>query len=588
MLRDNAVSLLHDLLARKEDAADPVIPLMLWLAYEPRLAAKPKEELEWLKSNAAGNPLITDHILPRAMRRLVATGKADDLAACVAFAAATETTVRLRALQGLAEALKGRVVDMPAGWAEAKTKLLADSDEHVKKLAATLAVNFRDLAAARRALAIAADAKQPPAVRADAIRTLAPTQLPEAKPVLIKLIGEGGDISVEAVRALAGYDGKEIPAAVLAVWPLLLPPQQIEAVNLLASRREWAKDLLAAVAKGTVEKTALNANTVLRLRAFKDAKLNAEIERAWGKVRDTPAELNQLIDKMRGELATGTASFSRGKIVFDNQCAKCHKFEGRGHSVGPDLDGAGRDIEYLLVNILDPNRVVGQPYFIRRLTLKNGRIEDGLLAAEDPQTISLKGENDARRVFDRKDVEQVEVIERSMMPEGLDKAMSVQDFRDLVRYLMADPFVTHAIIYPPIPTRRDLGGLPRGRTQQPPPEFRSPEDYPVTGRIELFDSPTAKFGAVTAEISTPGRLKSRLLVGAIHPLKVTLNGKTVYEGTPGTKVAQPDQAGVEVELTPGANKLVIEAHYHGEKQSIYVRFHDTQRKLSYPEPPAKK
>ena len=76
------------------------------------------------------------------------------------------------------------------------------------------------------------------------------------------------------------------------------------------------------------------------------------------------------------------------------------------------MDGAGRDIEYLLINILDPNRVVGQPYFIRRLSLKNGRLEEGLLAAEDPQTITLKGENDALRIFARKDVAEVEVVER--------------------------------------------------------------------------------------------------------------------------------------------------------------------------------
>src|SRR5207245_1013959 len=96
--------------------------------------------------------------------------------------------------------------------------------------------------------------------------------------------------------------------------------------------------------------------------------------------------------------------------------------------VGPELDGAGRDIDYLLVNVLDPNRVVGQPYFIRRLTLTNGRVEDGLLVSEDPQTITLRGENDARKTFARKDVAEVEVIERSMMPEGLGSAMTVQDF----------------------------------------------------------------------------------------------------------------------------------------------------------------
>ena len=134
------------------------------------------------------------------------------------------------------------------------------------------------------------------------------------------MIAEPGEIGVEALRALAGYDGKEIPAAVLSHWKTLPAGQQTEAISLLASRKAWAVDLLKAVAAGMVEKTSLNANTVLRLRAFRDAKLNADIERVWGKVRDTPAELNALIDKMRGELAAGPASFNHGKLVFDNQC----------------------------------------------------------------------------------------------------------------------------------------------------------------------------------------------------------------------------------------------------------------------------
>jgi hypothetical protein len=53
-----------------------------------------------------------------------------------------------------------------------------------------------------------------------------------------------------------------------------------------------------------------------------------------------------------------------------------------------------RGAEAVLVNVLDPNRVVGQPYFLRRVALKSGRIEEGLLHAEDPQTITLKGEKE--------------------------------------------------------------------------------------------------------------------------------------------------------------------------------------------------
>src|SRR4029078_12429365 len=108
----------------------------------------------------------------------------------------------------------------------------------------------------------------------------------------------------------------------------------------------------------------LNDNTILRIQALKDNKLNAEVEKVWGRIRATPAELNQLIDRLSGELAAAPGSFNRGRLVFDNQCAKCHKFDGRGHEVGPNIEGGGRDIDYLLLNVLDPNRVIGPPYFI--------------------------------------------------------------------------------------------------------------------------------------------------------------------------------------------------------------------------------
>src|SRR5262249_34997690 len=147
---------------------------------------------------------------------------------------------------------------------------------------------------------------------------------------------------------------------VLRAWRGYPAAVRMEAVNLLAGRKDWAGELLAAVAKKEVARADLNDNTILRIRALHDKKLNDQIEKVWGRVRDkTPDELNKLIEQMRLALNEGPASFERGRKVFENQCAKCHRFEGKGHDVGPNLDGAARDIDYLLVNILDPNRVVG-------------------------------------------------------------------------------------------------------------------------------------------------------------------------------------------------------------------------------------
>src|SRR5262249_52589258 len=110
----DAVVLLENLMCHKEDASDPCIPLMIWLAYEPRLVKQRTDSLDRLRKNAAGNPLVANEIVPRVMRRLVATGSAADLAACVAFLEAVQDPARRRpALEGLLVARPNPPPDPP-------------------------------------------------------------------------------------------------------------------------------------------------------------------------------------------------------------------------------------------------------------------------------------------------------------------------------------------------------------------------------------------------------------------------------------------------------------------------------------------
>jgi putative heme-binding domain-containing protein len=372
---------------------------------------------------------------------------------------------------------------------------------------------------------------------------------------------------------------------VLAHWKQYPAPVRVEAVNLLAGRKAWARALLAAVGQNQVPRTDLNDNTILRIRAHHDNQLNDQIEAVWGRVRDTPAELNALIDRMRVSLSEGRASVDRGAKVFENQCAKCHKFEGRGHDVGPNLDGAARDIEYLLVNVLDPNRVVGQPYYTRFVTLKSGRVESGLLAAEDEQSVTLKTENDALRVIERKDIEEIAVQPKSVMPEGLSNNMTVQDFRDLIRYVMVNPFLTDVAVAGPFGAKEDAH-IP---AEDPLTAKSAAWTWPVVGppgRISL--PPPQQEGEaasyVAAEVAAPQAMPARLLIGASSPVQVWLNGKSVHTGKPGSGQAVPDQAGVDVELQAGINRLLLRVTYAGHKDALYARFLDPQRRLKYPGP----
>jgi putative heme-binding domain-containing protein len=500
---------------------------------------------------------------------------------------ARDSLVRRRALEGLVLALEGRQPEPPAEWKQVFAELSKDQEHEVQRLARRLAVNFRDKDAIERSLALVRDSSEPRNERIDAIRDLALAHPKEAMQPLEELLVHGADLEIrsEACRALAAYDSAEVPPRILKNWKDYPPALRSEAINLLAGRKTWAAALLAAVGDKKVPRNDLTDNTILRIRAFHDGQLNKQIETVWGKVRDTPAELNALIDRMRASLHEGRGSFERGRKVFETQCSKCHKFEGQGHNVGPNLDGAARDIDYLLVNILDPNRVIGQPYFIHTVERKDGRVETGLLAAEDESSVTLKNENDAVKVILKKEIEQMSVQAKSLMPEGLDKNLTVQDFRDLVSYLEANPFLTEVSLAGPFPEDKK----PVVDANQPRATKEVSWSNPVVGPPGRIILPASTGNGnvaswVVAEVKAPSATRTRLQLGAAHPLQVWLNGKVVYSGKPATSRAMPDQAVVDVDLQEGVNRLLFQVTYQGTKEALYARLLDPQRKLLYPEP----
>jgi putative membrane-bound dehydrogenase-like protein len=566
--KNDVTALVRALMKRPEDATDPQIPHLVWLAYEKTIgkregAASPADaELKWLAEQAPTNIFVRDQIVPRVMRRLVATGQADDLDRCVRFVASlNDVNSREKALDGLAVALAGRTVAPPAAWAALQPDLAREP--RLAVLANKLAVSFRDPAAVRRALDAAGNVKADAAARAEAVRQLAALRPPEAAPLLLDLVKATGPVALrtEAARALAAFDNPRLPADLLAGWKTYPAEVKTDVVTTLASRKDAAKALLAAMAGGQVDRAAVTDNTILRIQAFNDRDLNALIEKAWGRTRPSPAELLATIDKTRASLAGEPASFARGRVVFETNCAKCHKFDGKGAEVGPPLDGAARDIEYILVNVIDPNRVIGAPYFLRTARLLDGTVAQGVLAGEDEKSVTLKLEQGVLKTIQKADLDgPLLTVERSLMPEGLGYNMTPQDFRDLVRYLMANPFLTSATVN------------------------GAPARVGVDGRIPLPDTKGSP-AVVEAKVTAPDNLKLTLLVGATSDYEVRVNGKAVGVGKGAGAAPRPDAASFDVQLPRGEHTVTIAAKAGGG--AVYARFADPDRRLRYPDPGAR-
>jgi putative heme-binding domain-containing protein len=122
--------------------------------------------------------------------------------------------------------------------------------------------------------------------------------------------------------------------------------------------------------------------------------------------------------------------------VYRRACATCHRAEGQGVAVGPDLATvAGRSPDDLLVHILDPNREVAPAYVTYTVATTDGLVLSGLLAAETASDLTLKRAEGATDVVPRSRIEAIKASGVSLMPENLETQADPAAVADLIAFL---------------------------------------------------------------------------------------------------------------------------------------------------------
>jgi quinoprotein glucose dehydrogenase len=140
----------------------------------------------------------------------------------------------------------------------------------------------------------------------------------------------------------------------------------------------------------------------------------------------------------REALVGGDAETGR-KIFFEKSevsCLRCHKINGVGGEVGPDLTGIGKKYprDYLLESIVEPNKQIAKGYETLVVALTNGQIKTGILKSEDAKEVRLMTAEGQLIHIPR-----AEIDERSRgpsaMPADLVQKLSRREVRDLVEFL---------------------------------------------------------------------------------------------------------------------------------------------------------
>jgi len=138
---------------------------------------------------------------------------------------------------------------------------------------------------------------------------------------------------------------------------------------------------------------------------------------------------------------TSGHDFARGRKLFGvTACAKCHRFQGEGGSVGPDLTGLGGryGIEDILESIIQPSKVISDQYQPTVFELNDGKIIVGYVANYGGGSAKVVENMLDPGRFTNVPVNKIKATSPSpvsMMPPGLLLTCNAGEIQDLVAYL---------------------------------------------------------------------------------------------------------------------------------------------------------
>jgi putative heme-binding domain-containing protein len=173
------------------------------------------------------------------------------------------------------------------------------------------------------------------------------------------------------------------------------------------------------------------------------------------KAQPTETVALQTAPQLRG------GDWARGQAVFHSDkalCGRCHQVRGQGGAIGPDLSNLiHRDYDSVLRDIRFPGAALNPDYLSYLVTLRDGRALTGTLRSQGGKL--WLGTNEGKETaIAQSDIETLNPLAVSTMPEGLDKKLTAEELRDLLTFLLTEPLQ-------PAPLQREGAPAPRKKSE---------------------------------------------------------------------------------------------------------------------------
>lgn len=162
--------------------------------------------------------------------------------------------------------------------------------------------------------------------------------------------------------------------------------------------------------------------------------------REIGGIQPIGIELSAQERKALLDEAMASGNRGRGRNVYRKTellCASCHRIDGVGGVIGPDLSSVGTYLSpgMILESIVKPSAIIKQGYETVNITKNNGQIITGVLQRKTDKATLLRISNGDIISVANAEIQKTEVSPVSLMPPGLTASLNREELKDLIYYL---------------------------------------------------------------------------------------------------------------------------------------------------------
>ena len=249
---------------------------------------------------------------------------------------------------------------------------------------------------------------------------------------------EPQEIQLAAIRALGRISERKAAEVLLSKnhWPGYSPVLRDACLAAVLGQPSMHPVLLDRVEKSEIPASALTTAQRKQLVQAKDPSTRDRAEALFKNLQG--GNRMKVYEEWKSALQLRSDA-AHGRAVFKQYCSACHRLDQEGTPVGPDLFGMrNQSKEVILLHIIVPEYEIVPGYVSYTVALKDGNVEQGMIAAENPTSITLRRALGEELTISRANIAALASSGLSLMPQGLEANMSRQDMADLLAYLKGE------------------------------------------------------------------------------------------------------------------------------------------------------